>query len=332
MAGTKPQQTQPTDEIDLGQLFRLIGAGFHSVFRGLLRVFLFLKKNAIILGILIVAGLAAGYALNSLLVEKQSIELIVKPNLESKEYLYNVVTELESNIKSENYEFFRELGVELHNLKEYDIEIEPLGEKTKILEDDMKYLELLKEFESSGLISDVLRAEILNRSSLSHRILITFKNPEKGTELAQAIVTYINSNPFFAELIKVTWENGMQRIERNEALIVQIDTIVHKYTQKLQAAPTAASGQLLLEETDQLDVTGLLDLKTSLIRDTERTRLNLVQQKDPVSIVNFGKQREELKSLFGKRIVLLPSIFVSLFLLFRLFQYLTRKAKELGME
>ncbi|MFT5737592.1 MAG: hypothetical protein ACI9SG_001941, partial [Maribacter sp.] len=34
-----------SDEIDLGQLFRMIGNGFNSLFRGFLKVFLYLKKN-----------------------------------------------------------------------------------------------------------------------------------------------------------------------------------------------------------------------------------------------------------------------------------------------
>ena len=50
MASNQSPSTQSnSDEIDLGQLFQLIGRGFNAIFRWFLRVFLYLKKNILLL-------------------------------------------------------------------------------------------------------------------------------------------------------------------------------------------------------------------------------------------------------------------------------------------
>ncbi|MEL6306400.1 MAG: hypothetical protein AAFQ20_16680 [Bacteroidota bacterium] len=60
------QQNQSNDEIDLGQLFQLIGKGFNRLGVGFLRLFLYLKKRALILSGLVILGVAMGYGLNQI--------------------------------------------------------------------------------------------------------------------------------------------------------------------------------------------------------------------------------------------------------------------------
>ena len=102
--------TNGSDEIDLGQLFKMIGNAFNSVFRGFLRFFLYLKRNALIIIGLAVLGVAVGFGLKQVISKKMKIEVIVRPNLESKEYLYDVVDEIQANIEAKNEDFFKELG------------------------------------------------------------------------------------------------------------------------------------------------------------------------------------------------------------------------------
>ena len=59
-----PKTQNSSDEIDLGQLFQLIGKGFNAIFRFFLRVFLYLKKNIFILIGLVVIGFVLGFGLN----------------------------------------------------------------------------------------------------------------------------------------------------------------------------------------------------------------------------------------------------------------------------
>ncbi len=143
----KTNSTSSNDEIDLGQLFQMIGRGFNRIFRGLLSVFLYFKRNAIILVVLAILGALTGFGLNQIVSKKMKSEVIVSPNLESKNYLYDVVAELQANIKAKDTVFFKSLGIDVEKLKDFEIEVTPVsGSNKKNLETEMKYLELLQSF------------------------------------------------------------------------------------------------------------------------------------------------------------------------------------------
>ena len=112
-----PKNTTSNDEIDLGQLFQMIGKGFNRIFKSFLFVFLYFKRNAIILSALIIVGGLTGFGINQVVSENLKTDVIVKPNLESKNYLYDVVAEIQANIKAEDTVFFRELGIDVEKLK-----------------------------------------------------------------------------------------------------------------------------------------------------------------------------------------------------------------------
>ncbi|NNL03584.1 MAG: hypothetical protein HKP39_15020, partial [Eudoraea sp.] len=188
-----PKATSSNDEIDLGQLFNMIGRGFKNLFNWFLRAFLYFKKNFFILLALVIVGGLIAFGLNQIIVKKLKTEVIVKPNLESKDYLYDVVNEIQAKIKSGDTVFFNEIGFKDAILKGYDIEIEEIL-VNNTSEDNLEYLELLEKFQDNGLVSDIIRSELLNKSSLEHRITFTYKDAENGPKFTKKVMEYINSN------------------------------------------------------------------------------------------------------------------------------------------
>ncbi len=136
------KETSSNDEIDLGQLFKMIGKGFNNVFNWFLRIFLYFKKNFFILIGLVLAGAILGFGLNQIVSEKLKTEVIVKPNFESKDYLYDVVNEIQANIMAGDTIFFNKIGFKTTSLKGYDITIDQILDKN-ISDDNLEYLELL---------------------------------------------------------------------------------------------------------------------------------------------------------------------------------------------
>ena len=129
----QPVNQNSSDEIDLGQLLQMIGKGFNKLGIFFLHVFLYFKKNALILAALVVLGGAAGYGLKYVTSEKMQLDVIVRPNLESKDYLYDVISEIESNIRTKNASFFKEIDISIEDLKGFEISIEPV--KKEAVED-----------------------------------------------------------------------------------------------------------------------------------------------------------------------------------------------------
>ena len=330
MASNQSPSTQNnSDEIDLGQLFQLIGRGFNAIFRWFLRVFLYLKKNILLLIGLVVIGLAIGYGLNQIISKKYKTEVIVKPQIESKNYLYDVVAEIQSNIKSKDTLFFKSIGVDDIDFNGLDIEISRVAEVGNS-ESDLQYLELLQSFENTDAIADIVRAELQNKSSFNHRITFYFKNAAFGKVFSEKILKYINTNNYFNRLLEVYRDNATARIEEDEKLLVQVDRIIENYTNGLASEGSSSSNdKIILDNQEQVNIADIFEYKTGLIRDIESKKLELEEHIEPVSIINLGQPQVEQKSFFGKSIVLIPIIFISAFFILSALIYLDKKSKSI---
>lgn len=326
----QPVNQNNSDEIDLGQLFQMIRNGFNKLGILFLCLFLYLKKNALILIGLVVLGVAIGFGLKFITTEKVQIDVIVRPNLESKDYLYDVISEIESNIKDKNPTFLNRLDITEEDLKGFEISIAAVKkEEAEDNEKQLEYLEVLQKFQNTDLIADVVREELLKKTELNHRITFTYKN-SSGEEIARNLLDYINSNGYFTELLSVQKENSRERIEKSEVLIAQIDTIIQSYSKNLnkQGSPLE-TGKLVLQNEEKLNVTGLISLKTQLIEDIEEKKMELKQLTGPISVINFGNPHQVSKAFFGKKIIVLPLFFLGVFFLLSFLKYLNRKASEI---
>jgi hypothetical protein len=328
-----PKNNEPSDEIDLGQLFALIEKGIQKTFVGFLKIFLYFRKNVIILSALIFIGLLAGFGLKFILGEEQKLDVIVTPNLDTKNYLYDVIDEIQSDIKSKDTTFFQSMGMEVDKMTGFKVEINPLKVKSGSgLEDEMKFLELLKDFENSGAISDILRSELLDKTTKDQRITFIFDDPNIGEVYAQKILSYINSNSYYNDLLEVYTENARERIQRNDSLIRQIDVLINNYTEKMVREQSATEGRLVLENQESLDIPSLFTLKNRLIQDIESKKLELLERRDQaITVVSFGKPYKVQKPFFQKKIAWVPLSLLGIFFLFSFFKYLNRKAKEMQL-
>lgn len=327
----QPVNQNNSDEIDLGQLFQMIRNGLNKLGVLFLRFFLYLKKSALILIGLVVLGVAIGFGLKFITTEKVQIDVIVRPNLESKDYLYDVIDEIESNIKDKNPTFLSRLDITEEDLKGFEVSIAAVKKEEKEdNEKQLEYLEVLQKFQNTDLIADVVREELLKKTELNHRITFTYKN-SNGEEIARKLLDYINSNGYFTELLSVQRENSRERIEKSEVLIAQIDTIIQSYSKNLnkQGSPLDTGKLVLQNNEERLNVTGLISLKTQLIEDIEEKKMELKQLNGPISVINFGNPHEVTKTFFGKKITVLPMILLGIFFLLSIIKYLNRKASEI---
>jgi len=331
----QPHTTQDSNEIDLGQLFDLIKKGFNNLFKKVLRIFVYLKKNLIKLAVLILLGVGIGFLMNNLIPKKLKAEILVKSNFESKDYLYATVDEIASNIRSKDTLFFKNMGIEAVDLDNFGVKIEPIEEEEvdkELIEQNNKYLEILQNYQNDEFILGIVKSEILKNTSPIHRITFTYKNAQKGEEYTRKMMNYINSNPYFKGLQEVFIKNAADRIEKNKDLIKQIDGLVASYSQNLanrEGATSQTQGMVLFDNENSLNIPNLLGLKNKLIKEIEKKHVEMLELTNAVSIQNFGKTQAVQKSLFGTNLVLFPAILIGAFFIISIIKYLNKKAREL---
>ncbi|MEJ2584236.1 MAG: hypothetical protein P8Z38_04090, partial [Robiginitalea sp.] len=267
MATPGSTPTDTSDEIDLGQLFKLIGNGFRNIFKWFLSAYLYFKRNFFWFAGLVVLGALTGYLVNQLVEDKQQLDVIVTPNLDTKNYLYDVISEVQANIKAKDTLLLASMGMRWRSFR-------------------------------SLRSNSPLRSELQDKTSKDQRITFYFKDALTGEAYAQKIMAYVNSNAYYNELVKVYTENAQNRIQRNDTLIRQIDALIDNYTQKMLQEQSGAEGRLVLENQEPLNVPSLFQLKNQLIQDTEAKKLELERRKDAITIVNFGKPHKVIKPLF----------------------------------
>ncbi len=337
MATPESNKPDSSDEIDLGQLFNLIGKGFQKVFRAFLRVYLYFKRNIFWFAGLGILGVLTGYLINQFIEDKLKLEVIVSPTtddtnylFDTRVYLYDIVDEIQSEIKAKDTAFFRSLGLDAEEMKGFEIDIVPLSSQDKeLLEDQSGTLEALKDFGNSEAISEILQSEFRKRTKKDQRITFYFKETTPGKEYAEKIIAYINSNPYYQQLLRIQEDNAEKRIQKNDSLYGQIDLLIENYTAKIAREQSGSQGQFTLENQESLDIPSLFRLKNQLIEDTELKKLEIQMTRDPITIVNFGNPHKIDKLLLQKNIILFPGVFIGLFLLFSALQFLNRKAIEL---
>ncbi|NND15973.1 MAG: hypothetical protein HKN89_06575 [Eudoraea sp.] len=323
----------PNDELDLGQLFALIKQAFLGVFKFFLRFFLYGRKNFIWLAVLAIVGAALGFGLSKISSEKLKTEVIVSPNLESKNYLYDVVNEINGKIKSKDTVFFASLSIGDDEFEKFEVKVEPVTSKSdQDLESEIKYLEALQPFQNSPATSDIIRNMLLDQNSFEQRITFLYKDPISGPAVASKLMDYINDNEYFKRLVQTYNANDRSRLQQNDSIIGQLDRIIESYAAQMESSKQAAEGQLVLSEEEALDIPQLFTLKNSIITQSELRRVNLEQRFAPLSVVNFGKSQPLKTPLFGKSIVLIPLILIGIYILIDLIKYLNRKSKELLSE
>ncbi|WP_047246864.1 hypothetical protein [Maribacter thermophilus] len=335
MADNKPNTTPSSDEIDLGQLFKMIGKVINRIGVAFLRVFLYFKKNALILIGLLVLGLAISFALSLLVDEKLKTVTIVRPNFDSEDYMYDAVAEIQANILSKDTVFFQKMGVSFKDVEGFKIEIQPVtdSEETKEeAEQELEYLKILQNFKEENFVVDIIRSELTKKSIIPHRIIFTYTDAKKGPIAAQKILAYVNNNAYYEKLITIYRENAQTRIEENTALISQIDNLIDNYTKTLvQDAIERPQGSVYMENESALNIGTLLSLKNRFLKEIEEKKAELTEQTEILSIINMGNPQVFRKPFFANKFFLIPTALVVLFFLISFIRFLNKRAKELQL-
>ncbi|CAN0578777.1 unnamed protein product, partial [Ectocarpus sp. 12 AP-2014] len=244
-------------------------------------------------------------------------------------YLYDAIDEIQANLKAKDTAFFKSIGIPAPSFDGLEVSISKVKSDVSD-ESDSQYLELLQSFENTEAISDIVRAELQNKSSFNHRITFLYNDAVEGQDFAEKVMKYINSNEYFTGLIAIYMTNATSRIKENQQLLEQVDEIISNYSKNMGSnnAPSA-NERIVLDNKETVNITGLFELKNTLIRDIESKKIELEDRTEVIKVINFGKSQPVQKSFFSKAIVIVPIGLLVLFFLVSFLKYLNRKAGEI---
>lgn len=313
-----------SEEVDLGQLFKLIGNAFDRLFNFISSIFkniflafvwaiLLIKKRIIILALATISGLIIGALSKKTVAPKYESSVTVVQNYPTGENLYNSVGYYNDLLKQKDYETLRiVLNLDLERTKSIlSFDVEPVvSENEKLL----AFNEYVKQLDSLAATKIEYEDFLVNNEDHTHKYQqIRIESSERNSfkSVFENIVSSINKNSFFIneqrkDIVELTQtkEALMVALEKSEALQ---DTYKRVLEQGLDADETSKTSEIGItfegssevEKTKEYDLyQSDLELRSQLV-EIERELLDKQYIVEMISNKQDSGSASTTKSIFG---------------------------------
>ena len=312
-------QQQQSEEVDLGQLFRLIGNAFERFFSFIGNIFyklflsfvwfvFFTKKNILKLVIAGVIGIGLGVLLEKTGEPVYKSFFTVKQNYDTGEDLYNTVSYFNDLVKQEDtLTLGTTLGVMPREAADIlGFEVKSLISENERLQEYDAYIKTLDTTVSKTISYEGYR---LNDKEYDHKvqqISIKAKKRNNFKLVFEKVVEGVNSNIYFkSEQAKDTSELINRKLALETAL-VKSDSLQSTYKRVLEKSIEKESEiGITFEGNNNIDKTKELDLYKSdleLRRELVEIERELSDKQDIIEIISSKQESgfiDNKKDVFG---------------------------------
>lgn len=343
-------QPQASEEVDLGQLFKLIGKAFDRFFRFIASIFigifrivilflLFLQKHFIKLAIIGIVGLAIGIYMDMNKETSYVSKMVVEPNFNSVQQLYN------------NVDFFNELADAKDSTalaEALDISKKEASSLKKLLvesyADENQKIQLFDKFVTSLDTTTQktldMKSYLKNFNSLDarfHTISVIASDNSIAKKIQPSIINSISRNDYFnlqknISDINIKLQDSIYKKQINEIDSLQLlyKRVMLKEADRSIDGTNINLGENGTKDNKELSLINKMDeLKSSLVRLNEE-RANKSSILNVIS--DFPRKGVKEKGVLKSYKFLVPSILLGLtffvLLLISLNNYLKNYKKE----
>lgn len=322
---TKVPQNNDDQEIDIFQISKSIGSFFDRINTSIFRSIQFFVRNWIIVLSLLILGFGLGFYLDS---NKKSFQnqVIVSPNFESADYLYAKIDLIQSKIAAGDTVFLKDVVGISHPKTIKGIEIKPIGDVYKFIEDKEQNFQLIKLMAEDGDINKVLVDNVTSKNYTFHTISFVSNVLINEKTFVEPLLKYLNSSEYFDAVQKVGFKNLEQEIAQNDTIIAQIDKVLNGFSGTVK---NGAKNDNLVYYNENLQLNDILKTKQKLVIDQGKNRIKLLSFVKTIKEINSTLNIENTKSVNGKLKIILPVLFILMFTFLNLFRSFYKKQKQL---
>ena len=301
--------TNPQDqEIDLSQVFKKFGAIFQSFIDVIFDFILFVKKNFIPLAILFIVGAGLGYYLD----KKNSVydhQIIVAPNFGSTDYLYSKISLLDSRNREDDSVFLKKIGV-----KEIDklgkIEIEPIIDVYKFIENKNANFDLIKLMAEDGDLDKIIKSEITSKNYPFHVIKFKTKDKTITDNTVAPILNFLNDSEYYSTIQKQHVENLKIKMNANDSIILQINNLLNDFS---KTTNSNQKSDKLVYYNENNNLNEIIKTKDLLVSEQGNHRMSLINSDKIIKEIAIATNIKNKEGLNGKLKLFLPIVFIFLF-------------------
>ncbi len=309
------------EEIDLSQISNKIRNFFQRFNTFLFRCIQFFVKNAIVVSILAVVGVSIGIFLDQTQ-KAYNHQIIVTPNFGSTDYLYSKIDLIESKIKERDTVFLKEVvGIQKPKAIK-KIEINPIADVYKFIENKPENFELIKLIAEDGDIKKTVEDNLTSKNYTYHKVSFITGKLTNNKETVQPLLNFLNETDYYKKIQKGVVNNIQIKMIQNESIISQINGILNGFSNRINGT-TKSDKLVYYNENTQLN--DIIKTKEALINDQGTNRVSLISLDKIIKENSSTLNIENKSSVNGKLKFVLPILFILCFILFRLFIAFYRK-------
>lgn len=301
-------------EIDLMLISKKIGNIFQDFNTFLFRCIRFFVKNAIVILILFVLGFGVGMFLDSTK-KTYNHEIIVTPNFGSTDYLYSKINLLQSKIFEGDTVFLKEV-VGIKQPKTISIiAVKPITDVYKFIENKPENFELIKLMAEDGDVKKIMEDNLTSKNYNFHTVSFTTDKLIIDEEMVQPLLRFFNDSQYYSTLQKEILNNINIKMSQNDTIISQINGVLSGFSAKVNGSKS----DKLVYYNENTQLNDVIKTKDGLINEQGNHRVELVGLdkvvKDNSTTINI----KNTKSTNGKLKLILPVLFIFIFILIRFF-------------
>ncbi|WP_396591655.1 hypothetical protein [Allomuricauda sp. R78024] len=322
-----------SEEIDLGQLFKLIGNAINTfcnrIYNSLKALYdlfisciLFLRFHFFKFCLAAILGMGLGGYLdyNTLRVYKSS--MIVQPNFNSVRQLYNNIEFYDQLAKEGGIEeLAKVLRISQLAAKSItNIEITALTDRVQKIK---QFDEFIKDLDSITRKNINYQDYLKNFNEINaefHKIQIEATAPETAKQCQKVIVTSIKNNEYFKLQKKVNDDNLTVRDTMVSKQLEEIDKLqsLYKEIRVLEAQQTEGTTNINLADNSKIEKIPELELFKEINKlKEEKTEVN-IEKANTKNIINtisdFPNRGVLINDLRYKKIIQIPTLFMGILL------------------
>ena len=245
---SKSDKNHPNEEVELGQLFKIIGKGFENIFRFIGSVFssifmtfiwlvFFIRKRLIILAASAFLGLITGVIIETTLPPTYKSTISIKQNYETGENLYESINYYNGLLKDKDYKILGELlGLTEKTAKEIvGFDIEPIITDNEYL---VMFNSYIGDLDSLAASKIEYKEYVKNIRDYKHRyqqISIKSKTRPDFNGVFSNIINNIETNAFFVNEQAKDILELQETIQAIEISLTQSDSLQQTYKRVLES-------------------------------------------------------------------------------------------------
>lgn len=311
---------QESHEIDLSLISKKIESFFEWISETIFSGLLFFLKNKIIISAILVSGFGIGLYIDETQ-KNYEHQIIVTPNFGSNDYLYSKINLLNSKILEEDTIFLQENGfVNTKAIK--NIEVKPIIDVYQFTAGNPQNFDLLKLMGEDGDLNKIMEDEITSKNYPFHQLLIYSSKKVTNKGLIIPLLKYLNISDYFLKVQKERINITNVKMSENDSIIKQIDDVLNGFKSNL-TNNERSSNLVYFNENTQLN--DIIKTKNLLIAEQGSLKLDLINYEKIIKDISTVINIQNTKSINGKMKLIMPFVFLLLFILSRLFIGFYRK-------